>query len=72
MASAKEKRRKSARGSRRRQAPRNRWPKPASPLEFGREQFRFTLRRGRRRLPTLNIDPFIERDSSGRIDHADD
>lgn len=30
------------------------------PVEFGRERFRFTLRREQRRLVALNIDPFVE------------
>ena len=71
MATAAAKRRKSARGSRRREQPRNRWTSPAPPRGYGREEFRFTLLRTQRRLPTLNIDPFVEhcnweRASTGR------
>jgi hypothetical protein len=35
-------------------------PRDRSALEFGRERFRFTLLRGQRRLPALNIDPYVE------------
>jgi len=33
---------------------------------FGRERFRFALLRGQRKLPTLNIDPYVERCNWGR------
>lgn len=60
MAAAAKKASKSAQGARRQEQPRNGWTKPAAPKEYGREEFRFTLLRTSRRLPTLNIDPFVE------------
>lgn len=53
------KRKKSGKGSMRDGEVRNLWTKPANPITFGREQFRFVLHRRARRLPSLNIDPYV-------------
>lgn len=62
---------KTTRAKRRTEQPRVPWTQAAPPLGYGREEFRFTLIRSQRRLPALNIDPFIvhanwERSSTGR------
>lgn len=36
------------------------WTAPAPPLDFGREQFRFSVDRSARRLATISIDSWIE------------
>lgn len=51
-------------GPRRSSAPRQR--KRVTALDFGRERFRFTLRREQRRLRPLNIDPYVEHANWGR------
>lgn len=57
MASTKK---KPARQTVRSDARHNFWTAKAPPLEYGREQFRFRVSRRRRRLPPLNIDPWVE------------
>jgi hypothetical protein len=51
---------KSARAAVRANKPVNYWPARAKPIQYGREQFRFKLSRTARKLPTLNIDPWVE------------
>lgn len=52
-------RKKSGKGSMRDGEVRNLWTRPAAPMVFGREQFRFRLHRRERRLPTLEIDRHV-------------
>lgn len=51
---------KSNRASTRENATVDLWTRPTTPLHFGREQFRFRLYRTTRRLPTVDIDPWVE------------
>lgn len=44
----------------------NLWKHSAPPLNYGREQFRFRLIRTARKLPTLDLDPWIEGAGWGR------
>lgn len=44
------------------------WTAKASPLSYGREEFRFRLIRSERRLPAQNIDPWVTDCSWGRED----
>jgi hypothetical protein len=50
----------SARSTTRTNGATNLWTRPASPVQFGREQFRFRIQRTARRLPSLDIDPWVE------------
>lgn len=51
---------KSALASVREQATKNLWTKRATPLQYGREEFRFRVNRDKRRLATIDIDPWVE------------
>lgn len=62
------KRASSAIGSRRQENARAPWTQAAPPVDFGREQFRFTLLRTARKLPALDIDPFVEHADWQRAD----
>jgi hypothetical protein len=51
---------KPAKATVRASAPNGIWPRKATPLEFGREEFRFRLYRDQRKLGGLDIDPWVE------------
>lgn len=42
------------------------WTRKAPPLDFGREQFRFRLDRKARKLPSIDLDPWVEHANWGR------